>query len=196
MRNFSLLVLAICALIGGVVLVHAQSYPPSTGWWQSEPKCSQGSTIGGPISFDIVGSHCDVLVVKKSVGSSTVAFADWIVDGLLGTVIAGDSAVIVATGSKDDVVYLYGITNNGKVVIGFPQREYAQGRRTFGFLGDNQGVMRNPDVTDLGRRYCFTGKDWIQGADNTSCDPEWHTALVALRAQGEGRQIVRVEYHE
>jgi methionyl-tRNA synthetase len=89
------------------------------------------TTPGGPTQWGIVPT------------------ADWIHDGhIYIPTIAGDVVVVVCGTNGPDVVCLYGIDKNGKVVVAQPPQDKANGQRTAKYEGKNQ-----ISVTGIGSSY-------------------------------------------
>jgi hypothetical protein len=171
-------------------------YPPSSNWWTTAPLCRIENSPGITIEVHHAGTiNCGVAVIKK--GNNV--YADAINDGgPLGVPVAADDVVAVAygavvpcTGFCYHKVLLYGIKQNGHIVVAAPVPESGGGRKHTVYTGNNTVVISNPDAPDPGRRYCFDGTDWFQGNGPTSCDMTHHARLTNLRAKGDPFLFVR-----
>ena len=121
-----------------------------------------------------------VVYIQKALAHGTFTAFDFIDDGQIGIPCVGDDVFVALHGTKHgadvfDVVYLYAVSPNGALSIGFPEVEFAKGYRTAQYLGNNQvRVWKPDDPVAWARRYCWNGAIWTQGADagpNPGCDP-------------------------
>jgi hypothetical protein len=173
---------------------HAQSYPPSTDWWKSEPKCYQGIVAKPNIIVEGGGQNCDIGVIKKTLNGKENVYADWIHDGHAGmNKSAADDVAVAVAGINGDVVYLYGIRADGNVVVANPTRDYGHGRKSSVYV-EHDKILVLADGSSPLWLYCWTGTDWIEGDNPSSCNPKHHSRLVALRARGESYKIVVPEH--
>ena len=144
------------------------------------------------------GQVCNEIWISK-VGAAIQTNHDAIWDGQIGIPVIADQIVVAMCGTHyeldgyKDVVYLYGIKRNGGVTCAFPIQEYAKNRREAVYLGANRVIIKDPDLNDPGRMYCWDGVDWTQSNNNHMCDPNHTCRLVSLRNAG-GVNVWRQEY--
>jgi hypothetical protein len=194
-HKMRILIALIISIFGATSASAQYDNPPSTNWWATERFCHKGHIDVQNIDAEVRGSNCDIPIIKKTLNGVLIVFADAVIDGSAGIPVAGDDVAVVIVGHNDaDVVYLYGITSAGHVVIAFPLREQAQGRRTADYRGQNQVFVSDPD-SHAGRLYCWNGSDWLQGLDANSCDMTHHARLVRLREPGQPVSVIREDYY-
>jgi hypothetical protein len=96
-----------------------------------------------------------------------------------------------------DILFLYGVRDDGEVVVCFPAHGQADGHIDASYVGNNTVDVQNGDHSPWPRyQYKWTGSDWVQSTRTygASVAKDTNTAqLIALRGRNEGLRIIRPE---